>query len=104
MKVQVKVLQNADEINEAKSKNEYYAKRRAENKLIKHSKQRELIPDDLEIPEQEIKLSDILLDIKDISRARVNEIGMISIVHLGQEMQIVYSEEIWKKLEERFEV
>ena len=102
MKVQVKVLMNADEINEAKSKNAYYAKLREENKMIKHSKERKLVPNDVEIPEQKIKLSDVLLDSKDIVRARVNEIGMISIVHLGQEQQIVYSKEILEKMEKRF--
>ncbi len=102
MKVQVKVLINSDEINEAKNKNAYYAKLREENKMKKHSKDRLLVPDDVEVPEQKIELSDVLLDSKDILRARVNEIGMISIVHLGQEMQIVHSDEVWTQLEERF--
>lgn len=102
MKVQVKVLLNSDEINEAKNKNAYYAKLREENKMIKHNKERKLVPDDVEIPEQKIELSDVLLDSKDILRARINEIGMISIVHLGQEMQIVHTDDVWKQLEERF--
>lgn len=102
MKVQVKVLVNSDEINEAKNKNAYFAKLREENKMKKHQKDRLLVPDDVEVPEAKIELSDVLLDSKDILRARVNEIGMISIVHLGQEMQIVHSEEIWKQLEDRF--
>ena len=102
MKVQVKVLQNADEINEAKSKNAYYAKLREENKMIKHSKERKLVPDDLEIPEQVIKLSEVLLDVKDVLKARRNEIGMISIFHLGQEMMIIDAPEVWEQLEKRF--
>jgi len=102
MKVQVKVLVNSDEINEAKGKNAHYAKLREENKMIKHSRERKLVPDDVEVPESVIELSDVLLDSKDVLRARVNEIGMISIVHLGQEMQIVHTEEVWKQLEARF--
>lgn len=104
MKVQVKVKMNSDEINEAVSKNAYYAQQREKNRGIKHSKERMLVPDDVEIPEAVIELSDILLDVKDILRARRNEIGMISIVHLGQEMQIVDTPEVWEALEKRFEV
>lgn len=104
MKVQIRVLVNSDEIKDAKSKNAYYAKLREENKLIKHKDARKLVPDDVDIPEEEIQLSDMLIDVKDVLRARVNEVGNISIVHLGQEMQIVYSDDVWKQLEERFDI
>lgn len=104
MKVQIRVLVNSDEIKEAQSKNAYYAKLREENKSIKHKDARKFVPEDLEVPKEEVKLSDILIDVKDVLRARVNEVGNISIVHLGQEMQIVYSDEVWKQLEERFDV
>ena len=104
MKVQIRVLVNSDEIKDAQSKNTYYAKLREENKAIKHKDARKLVPEDVEIPTEEIKLSDMLIDVQDVLRARVNEIGNISIVHLGQETQIVYSDEVWKQLEERFNV
>lgn len=102
MIVQVKVLQNADEINEAKSKNEFYAKKRKQNETIAKSK-RELVPDDVDIPEQIIEPSDLLLDVEDIKTARINEIGMISIFHLYKgEMQIIHTPEVWEKLQKRF--
>lgn len=104
MKVQIRVLVNSDEINEAKSKNAYYAKLREENKGIKNKDARKLVPEDLEIPADEIKISDMLIDAKDVLRARINELGNISIVHLGQETQIVYSDEVWNELKERFNV
>lgn len=102
MVVQVKVLKNADEINEAKQRNERYANQRKNNETLAKGK-RVMVPDDVEVPAQDIQLSDVLLDAKDILRARVNEIGMISIVHLGQESQIVYSDEVWEQLKTRFQ-
>lgn len=102
MVVQVKVLKNADEIKEAKAKNERYSKLRQEQ-ASKKAKDRVSVPDDVEVPEQNIELSDVLLDAKDVMRARVNEIGMISIIHLGQEMQIVYTDEVWEQLKVRFQ-
>ena len=102
MKVQIRVLVNSDEIKDAQSKNAYYAKLREENKAIKHKDARKLVPEDVEVPTEEIKLSYMLIDAQDVLRARVNELGNISIVHLGQETQIVYSDEVWKQLEERF--
>jgi len=104
MKVQIRVLVNSDEIKDAQSKNAYYAKLREENKAIKHKDARKLVPEDVEIPVEEIKLSDMLIDSQDVLRARVNELGNISIVHLGQETQIVYSDEVWNELKERFNV
>jgi len=102
MTVQVKGLQNADEINEAKSKNEFYAKKRKQNETIAKSK-REVVPDDIAIPDQMIEPSDVLLDIEDVKTARVNEIGMISIFHLYKgEMQIIYSDNVWNQLKQRF--
>ncbi len=104
MKVQIRVLVNSDEIKDAQSKNAYYAKLREENKAIKHKDARKLVPEDVEIPVEEIKLSDMLIDAQDVLRARVNEVGNISIVHLGQETQIVYSDEVWNELKERFNI
>ena len=104
MIVQIRVLVNSDEIKDAKSKNDYYAKLREENKAIKHKDARKLVPEDVEIPADEIKISDMLIDAQDVLRARVNELGNISIVHLGQETQIVYSDEVWNQLKERFNV
>lgn len=102
MKVQIRVLANSDEINEAKNKNAYYAKLRAENESKGEPISSSI--EDVEVPKENIVLSDMLIDVKDVMRARVNEIGNISIVHLGQETQIVYSDEIWKELEKRFDV
>lgn len=104
MIVQIRVLVNSDEIKEAQGKNAYYAKAREENKTIKNKDVRKLVPEDVEIPIEEIKISDMLIDVKDVLRARVNELGNISIVHLGQETQIVYSDEVWNELKERFNV
>lgn len=102
MVVQIRVLVNADEINEAKSKNAYYAKLREENK--ENGEVVRLTPEDIEIPSDEIKISEMLIDAQDVLRARINELGNISIVHLGQETQIVYSDEVWNQLKERFNV
>lgn len=104
MKVQVKVKMNADEINNAVNKNAYYAQQRLKNEEIKQPNKRMLVPEDVKVPEAIIMESDVLLDVKDVLRARRNEIGMISIVHLGQEMQIVDTPEVWEALEKRFEV
>jgi hypothetical protein len=104
MKVQIKVRVNADAINEAKSKNDYYSQQREKNKTIKHSKERMLVPDDVVVPEAEVELCDVLIDVKDVLWARRNEIGMISIIHLGKELMIVDTPEVWEQLEKRFEV
>lgn len=102
MVVQVKVLKNADEIKEAQSKNARFAQLR-DAQISKKAKDRVTVPEDVDVPEQDIDFSDILLDIQDITRARINEIDMISIIHLGQEMQIVNTPEVWEQLKVRFQ-
>jgi hypothetical protein len=101
MQVQIKVCLNSDEIQEAIKRNAYYKQQRESN-LKRPKKEKVLVPDDVEIPEQQVELSTVLLDSKDIQEARKNEIGMISIIHLGQPKMICYSDEVWARLEKRF--
>src|SRR6187402_2430072 len=104
MEVQNKVCLNADEINQAKSKNEHYEKERQLNvKRVK--KEKKLVPENVEVPEREIAVQKRLWDVKNIDEAYINELHeekMISVVHLGKPMMIIYSDEVWKQLEERF--
>jgi len=101
MKVEIKVCLNADEIQEATKRNAYYKQQREAN-AKRPKKEKVLVPDDVEVPEQKVELSTVLLDSKDIQEARKNEIGMISIIHLGQPKMICYSDEVWALLEKRF--
>jgi hypothetical protein len=101
MKVEIKVCVNADEIKEATNRNAYYKQQREAN-AKRPKKDKVLVPDDVEVPEQKVELSTVLLDSKDIQEARKNEIGMISIIHLGQPKMICYSDEVYALLEKRF--
>lgn len=103
MKVQLKVCMNADEVNQAKSRNEHYAKERKANETRSKTK-KVVVPDDVEVPEQIIEKHSRLWDAKDISEAYVNEHypEMISVIHLGRPMMIVNTPEVWEQLEERF--
>ena len=101
MVVTIKVLVNGDEINQAKEKNQFYANKRKHNETLAKSKRIE-VPDDVEVPEPIVKESTMLIDSKDVTRARRNEIGMIQIIHSGKDMQIVDNPETWAILEKRF--
>lgn len=101
MVVQVKILVNRAEIEEAKAKNTHYARERELNKS-RIRKEKVLVPDDLEVPQEDYKYSDLYLDVKDIKRARVNEIDMISIMHEGQEFNIVKTDEVLEQIKKRF--
>lgn len=104
MKVQVKVCMNADEINEAKRKNEFYKQQREANSK-RAKKDKVLVPDDVEIPEQVLEFHERLWDVNDVVEAWRNEFNkdFISVVHLySQVKMIVYSDEVWNEIQERF--
>lgn len=104
MEVQVKVCMNADEINEAKRKNEFYAQQREANSK-KPKKDKVMVPEDVEIPEQKIEVHTRLWDVNDVVEAWINEFNkeFISVIHLySQVKMIVYSEQVWKEIQDRF--
>lgn len=104
MEVQVKVCINADEINEAKRKNEHYQQQRELNEKRK-PKDKVLVPDDVEVPEQKVEIHTRLWDSRDVVEAWRNEFNkeMISVIHLYSKVQmIIYTDEVWAELQERF--
>jgi hypothetical protein len=104
MVVKVKVCMNADDINEAKRKNEFYKQQRELN-LKRPKKDKTLVPEDVEVPEQVIEVHERLWDVNDVVEAWVNEFNkeFISVVHLySQVKMIVYSDEVWSQIQERF--
>lgn len=104
MVVKVKVCVNADEINEAKRKNEFYQQQRDLNKNRK-PKDKVEVPDDVEIPQQKVEVHERLWDSRDVVEAYINEFNkdMISVVHLYSKVQmIIYTDEVWAELQERF--
>lgn len=104
MVVKVKVCMNADDINEAKRKNEFYKQQRELNSK-RAKKDKTLVPDDVQIPEQIVEVHERLWDVNDVVEAWINEFNkeFISVVHLySQVKMIVYSDEVWNQIQERF--
>jgi hypothetical protein len=103
MEVKMKIVLNGDEIANAERKNEYYKQVREANEK-KPKKERTLVPEDVEVPERDVKIHPRLWDIKDVTEAWINEVyeDMISVIHLGQHKMVIYSNEVWQQLQERF--
>lgn len=104
MIIRIKVCMNADEINEAKRKNDFYKQQREAN-LKKSAKEKVIVPDDVEIPEQEIEIHERLWNPNDIVEAWINEVNkdFISVVHLYSKVNmIIYSDEVWNEIQESF--
>lgn len=106
MIAQIKTLANAKEI-EVKQKDYQFIVQQNQmieqkNKELAKAK-RVMLLDLPTIPEPEYKPSDLLLDIEDIKLAFVNSTGEISIKYHGDNFNLIYSDEVWKKLKQRFE-
>lgn len=105
MIAQIKVLANAKEIEikqkefqEVAQKNQQIEK---ENAQLSKAKRVDLIAYPV-VPEPEFKPSDLLIDIDCVNLAFVNSNGEISIKYQGDNFNLIYSDEVWKKLKERF--
>lgn len=101
MKVRVKILMNAQAVNDTKSRNQHYATERNRN-LQRAKKDKVIVPADVDVPEDIIKWKEVLVDVKDIMRARIDEVGMITSLHLGETFQFEYTDEVWAQIEKRF--
>lgn len=105
MIAQIKTLANAKEI-EVKQKDYQFIVQQNQmieqkNKELAKAK-RIMLLDLPTIPEPEYKPSDLLLDISDVKLAFVNSTGEISIKYLGDNFNLIYSDEVWEKLKQRF--
>lgn len=105
MIAQIKVLSNAIEIEKAQKEFQSIAQKNQEidktNQSISKAKRVDLI-ELPKIPDAEYKGSDLLIDIQDVKLAFVNSTGEISIKYLGDNFNLIYSDEIWNQLKARF--
>lgn len=105
MIAQLKVLANSKEIEEAQNEFKSIDLQNQEidkkNKELAKAKRVEYLKYPA-IPEPEYKNNDLLIDIQEISLAFVNSNGEISIKYKGDNFNLVYSNEVWKQIIERF--
>lgn len=104
MQVKVKVRMNADEINQANSKNQYYKQQREAN-LKRPKKEKVLVPDDVKVPEEIVEIHKRNWRKRDISEFWKSEHleDMISVVHCGQQKAIIFEQEVWDELVKEFD-
>jgi len=105
MIAQIKTLANAKEI-EIKQK-EYQEIAQKNEKAWEHNR----VSDDGDsmevlnlpiVPDAIYKPSDLLIDIEYVSLAFVNSTGEISIKYHGDNFNLIYSDEVWEALKNRF--
>jgi len=104
MEVRVKVRMNADEINQANSKNQYYQQQRDAN-VKRPKKEKLLVPDNVEVPEEIVEVHTRNWRKRDISefwKAEHLE-DMIMVVHCGQQKAIIFEQEVWDELVKEFD-
>ncbi len=105
MIAQIKTLANAKEIEKAQNEYKEIAQKNHEiekaNSQTAKAKRVDLIEFPI-IPDAEYKGSDLLLDIEDIKLAFVNSTGEISIKYHGDNFNLIYSDEVWNELKNRF--
>lgn len=105
MIAQIKTLANAKEIEVKQNEYKEIAQKNHEieknNSQLSKAKRVDLIalPS---IPDAEYKGSDLLLDIDDIKLAFVNSNGEISIKYQGDNFNLIYSDDVWHRLMQRF--
>lgn len=104
MQVKVKVRMNADEINQVNSKNQYYQQQREAN-AKRAKKDKVLVPDNVEVPEEIVEVHTRNWRKRDISEFWKSEHleDMISVVHCGQQKAIIFEKEVWDELVKEFD-
>lgn len=105
MIAQIKTLANAKEIEVKQKEYQEIAQKNHEieksNSQLAKAKRVDLIEFPV-VPDAEYKPSDLLLDIEDIKLAFVNSNGEISIKYHGDNFNLIYSDEVWGALKNRF--
>ena len=94
MKVKINLVTNSIEINEALKINGTNAQNRQYDK--------DYDGQDVEVPTEETKESDLLIDISKVDLAFVDSEGFIQVNYLGKDYRVNYDKSAWEQLEKRF--
>lgn len=94
MKVKINLVTNSIKINEALKINATNEQNRQYDK--------DFDGQDVEVPEEQIKESDLLIDVSKVDLAFVDSEGFIHVNYIGKDYRVNYNDAVWEQLEKRF--